>query len=52
MNILQKHVDKLKNEATIIFNDPSYNPETIQKQIKEKAAKEPALNPENKSAKD
>ena len=52
VNILQKHVDKLKNEATIIFNDPSYNPETIQKQIKEKAAKEPALNPENKSAKD
>lgn len=52
VNVLQKHVDKLKNEATIIFNDPSYNPETIQKQIKEKAAKEPALNPENKSAKD
>jgi len=52
VNVLQKHVDKLKNEATIIFNDPSYNPETIQKKIKEKAAKDPALNPENKSAKD
>lgn len=52
VNILQKHVDKLKNEATIIFNDPSFNPETIQKQIKEKAEKDPALNPENKSAKD
>ncbi len=52
VNILQKHVDKLKSEATIIFNDPSFNPETIQKQIKEKAEKDPALNPENKSAKD
>ncbi len=52
VNILQKHVDKLKNEATIIYNDPSFNPETIQKMIKEKAAQNPALNPANKSAKD
>ena len=34
---LQKHVDKLKNEAKIVFNDESYNPEVIQKQIKIKS---------------
>ncbi len=52
VNVLQKHVDKLKNEATIIFNDPSYDPEVIQKQIKEKAAQNPAIDPAKKSAKD
>lgn len=56
VNILQRHVDKLKNEASIVFNDPDYNPEVIQKAIKEKAlnnpALNPALNPANQSAKD
>lgn len=52
VDVLQKHVDKLKNEATIIFNDPDYNPEVIQKLIKEKAAQNPALDSSKQSAKD
>lgn len=36
-NVLQKHIEKLRNEAEIVFVDPQYNPTNIQKQIKENA---------------
>lgn len=34
-NVLQKHVEKLRNEADIVFVDNEYNPTNIQKQIRE-----------------
>ena len=43
VEVLQKHVDKLKNEAKIEFVDESYNPANIQKQIKEKTEENEAL---------
>ena len=43
VDVLQKHVDKLKNEAKIEFIDPSYDPNNIQKQIKEKTEENEAL---------
>lgn len=52
VKILQKFVDTLKSTATITYNDPSYNPEEIQKLIKEQAKKNPALMESQKSAKE
>ncbi|MDD3236553.1 MAG: peptidylprolyl isomerase [Candidatus Gastranaerophilales bacterium] len=52
VKILQKFVDSLKSGAKIVYQDPSFNPEVIQKQIKEQAQKNPALNDAQKSAKD
>ena len=51
---LQKYVDTLKNNAKIEFNDPSFDPKTIQKQLKEQAKNNPAsIAPEaQKSAKE
>ena len=43
VEVLQKHVDKLKNEAKIEFVDESYNPANIQKHIKEKTEENEAL---------
>lgn len=40
---LQNLIDGLKNSAKIVFVDPSFNPENIQKEIKEKAAQNPML---------
>lgn len=40
INVLQKHIEKLRNEADIVFVDASYNPTNIQKQIKENAQKQ------------
>ena len=37
IGVLEKHVEKLKNEANIVFIDADYNPTNIQKQIREKA---------------
>ena len=37
IGVLEKHVEKLKNEANIVFIDADYNPTDIQKQIREKA---------------
>ncbi len=39
-NVLQKHVEKLRNEADIVFVDNDYNPTNIQKQIRENAQKQ------------
>lgn len=52
VKILQKFVDTLKSTATITYNDQSFNPEEIQKQIKEQAKKNPALMESQKSAKE
>ena len=40
IEVLQKHIEKLRNEADIVFIDASYNPTNIQKQIKENAQKQ------------
>lgn len=45
INVLQQHVDKLKKEAKIVFVDESYNPDNIQKQIKEKGTKAQPFSP-------
>lgn len=50
VNILQKHVDMLKNNAKIVFVEESYNPANIQKQIKESVAKNPQFGPTEKQA--
>ncbi len=52
VKILQKFVDTLKSTATITYNDQSFNPEEIQKLIKEQAKKNPALMESQKSAKE
>lgn len=52
VKILQKFVDTLKSTATITYNDSSFNPEEIQKLIKEQAKKNPALMESQKSAKE
>ena len=51
---LQKYVDTLKNNAKIEYTDPSFNPKTIQKQLKEQSKTNPAaLVPDSqKSAKE
>lgn len=52
VKILQKFVDTLKNNAKIIYNDPTFNPAEIQKQIKEQSQKNPAFMDNQKSAKE
>ncbi len=37
VNVLQKHVENLRNSADIVFVDSDYNPTNIQKQIRESA---------------
>lgn len=44
VKVLQAYVDKLKKEATIKFDDPSFNPEEIQKLIKKRSKENPELN--------
>ena len=39
ISVLEKHVEKLRNEADIVFIDADFNPTNIQKQIKENAQK-------------
>lgn len=51
VTILQKYVDKLKNDASIVYNDPSFDPAAIQKKIKDEAAKNPALKQSQQGAK-
>ncbi len=40
INVLQKHIEKIRNEADIVFVDTSYNPTNIQKQIRDNAQKQ------------
>lgn len=44
VEVLQKILSDAKNEAKIVYTDNSYNPETIQKQIKEKVKDMPIPN--------
>ena len=41
VGILQNKIEALRKEAKIEFYDDNYNPETIQKKIKESAAQDP-----------
>lgn len=52
VKILQKFVDSLKNSAKIEYNDASFDPANIQKQLKEQSKKNPALMDTQKSAQD
>ncbi len=52
VKVLQQYVDTLKNQAKIEYNDPSFNPSTIQKLLKEQAKNNPALMDSQKSAKE
>lgn len=52
VKILQTFVDSLKKNAKIEYKDPSFNPATIQKQIKEQSQKNPAMLDAAKSAKE
>jgi parvulin-like peptidyl-prolyl isomerase len=52
VKVLQQFVDTLKNNAKIQYNDPSFDPENIQKQLKEQAKNNPALMESQKSAKE
>lgn len=52
VKVLQQFVDTLKNKAKIEYNDPSFNPATIQKLLKEQAKNNPALMDSQKSAKE
>ena len=49
---MQEYVNTLKNNAKIEYKDASFNPEVIQKQLKEQAKKNPALMDSQKSAKE
>lgn len=50
---LQQFVDTLKNNANIQYNDASFDPQNIQKMLKEQAKSNPALVPDaQKSAKE
>ena len=40
INVLQKHVESLRNSADIVFVDANFNPTNIQKQIRENAQKQ------------
>ena len=40
VNVLQKHVEKLRNDAQIVFVDETYNPTNIQKKIKDASQNE------------
>lgn len=52
VKVLQQFVETLKKNAKIVYNDPSYNPEEIQKKLKEQAKNNPALMDSQKSAKE
>lgn len=52
VKVLQQFVETLKNNAKIVFDDPSFNPEVIQKELKEQAKNNPALMDSQKSAKE
>ena len=52
VKVLQEYVNTLKNNAKIEYKDASFNPEVIQKQLKEQAKKNPALMDSQKSAKE
>ena len=52
VKVLQQFVDTLKNNAKIEYNDPSFNPQNIQKALKEQAKNNPALMDSQKSAKE
>lgn len=52
VKVLQQYVETLKKNAKIVYNDPSFNPEVIQKKLKEEAKNNPALMDSQKSAKD
>lgn len=52
VKVLQQFVDTLKNNAKIEYNDPSFNPASIQKALKEQTKNNPALMESQKSAKD
>ena len=52
VKVLQQFVDTLRNNAKIEYNDPSFNPASIQKALKEQTKNNPALMESQKSAKD
>ncbi len=52
VKVLQEYVNTLKNNAKIEYKDASFNPEVIQKQLKEQAKSNPALMDSQKSAKE
>ena len=52
VKVLQQFVETLKKNAKIVYNDPSFNPEVIQKKLKEQSKNNPALMDSQKSAKD
>lgn len=52
VKVLQQFVDTLKKNAKIEYNDPSFNPEVIQKALKEQSKNNPALMESQKSAKE
>ena len=52
VKVLQQFVDTLKNNAKIEFKDPSFDPQNIQKALKEQAKNNPALMEGPKSARD
>lgn len=52
VKVLQQFVETLKKNAKIVYNDPSFNPEEIQKKLKEQAKNNPALMDSQKSAKE
>lgn len=43
VQILQKYIDTLKKNAKIVYKDPQYNPELIQKELKAQSQKNPAM---------
>lgn len=52
VKVLQQFVDTLKNNAKIEYNDPTFNPENIEKALKEQSKNNPALMESQKSAKE
>lgn len=52
VKVLQQFVETLKKNAKIVYNDPSFNPEVIQKKLKEQSKNNPALMDSQKSAKE
>ncbi len=52
VKVLQQFIDTLKNNAKIEYNDPSFNPSSIQKALREQVKNNPALMDSQKSAKE
>ncbi len=52
VKVLQQFVETLKKNAKIVYNDPSFSPEEIQKKVKEHTKNNPALMDSQKSAKE